>query len=518
MTITTSIFSKIKPFWPIIGLLLFSLITRLIYVQNYDIPFTFDHGKDSLAVIHMLEIKDIKLIGPWTSIPGLYFGPAWYYLLGLGYLATGYDPMGGIYTMILLTLVQTFFLYKYISKTAAVLSVTTPFWLTLSTSAWNPLPMTLLTIMIYFLLIKTKSKKSLSFKTAFFLGLTAAFGFHFSSAFAIFYPLIIISYLFLNKVKLKLSSILIFIIGFVLPFAPQAIFELKHNFVQTRAVIEYFAVQHPEEQLAGQPFQIFSSFIDFVKLSSLPFWSLTQTIWATLAGAIMIVWITKKRQLFGKLKNDLLLASLFCVFPLIGYQFLHFNVWYLYALAPVFTILVGKLLDAGVSKRFLWVIFGIYLLASCQNLFAYLVKYQPEHMQNRVFLPVKLTAIQTIRDLAGAQPYTVYTFVPHIYDYSYQYIYFWQAKQGVPLPVEFSYQPGEISYVQQKPELLANFANQISDQPAELIFLIIEKENNTPNDWWYNQWRGSLPKYEELETKDIGGIKIIKGQLLNTSD
>ena len=57
--------------WLII-LLLFVLATRAVYILSGVIPFSFDHGKDSLAVMHMLTTKSPALIGPWTSIPACF--------------------------------------------------------------------------------------------------------------------------------------------------------------------------------------------------------------------------------------------------------------------------------------------------------------------------------------------------------------------------------------------------------------------------------------------------------------
>ncbi len=70
----------------LIAITLFILATRLPLVLPNTIPFSFDHGKDSVAVLHMVKEPSIKFIGPWTSIPGLYFGPGWYYLLAPSFL------------------------------------------------------------------------------------------------------------------------------------------------------------------------------------------------------------------------------------------------------------------------------------------------------------------------------------------------------------------------------------------------------------------------------------------------
>lgn len=90
----------------LVFLLLSSLAVRVGYLFGGAIPFSFDHGKDSLAVMHLAVTKSPVLIGPWTSIPGLYFGPTWYYLLAPAYLLGNFHPVAGVVMMVLLILIQ----------------------------------------------------------------------------------------------------------------------------------------------------------------------------------------------------------------------------------------------------------------------------------------------------------------------------------------------------------------------------------------------------------------------------
>ncbi len=113
----------------------------LLFFQT--VAFTFDHGKDSLAVMDLVTSLSPKLIGPWTSIPGLYFGPAWYYLLAPMHWLLNFHPLAGPITMMLLGLVQLILVYKYFGKLAALIVLTTPLWFMTTASAWNPYPLTL---------------------------------------------------------------------------------------------------------------------------------------------------------------------------------------------------------------------------------------------------------------------------------------------------------------------------------------------------------------------------------------
>ena len=128
---------------------------------------------------------------------------------------------------------------KYVGCTSAAVFAG-PFWLMISTGAWNPYPMAFLTLVILIALQKAKESVSLSIGQAATLGLAAGFGFHFSAAYAIFYlPAILLIFL-LERIRLSVKTLLIGLLSFILPFVPQILFELKNGFLQTRAVIDIF--------------------------------------------------------------------------------------------------------------------------------------------------------------------------------------------------------------------------------------------------------------------------------------
>ena len=68
--ITTTLKNFIKNHYWLLFLITLLITTRLPYLIDNTIPFQFDHGKDSLAVMHMWLLRKPKFVGPWTSIPG----------------------------------------------------------------------------------------------------------------------------------------------------------------------------------------------------------------------------------------------------------------------------------------------------------------------------------------------------------------------------------------------------------------------------------------------------------------
>ena len=84
-----------------------------------------------------------------------------------------------------------------------------------------------------------------------------------------------------------------------------------------------------------------------------------------------------------------------------------------------------------------------------------------------------------------------YHYASDIYDYPYQYLYFWRALQGKKLPEEFSYQHQTFNYVVQKSDLLSYFSARDLQQtnPPHKIFFIIERPANPDylRSWWQKQ-------------------------------
>lgn len=87
-----------------------------------------------------------------------------------------------------------------------------------------------------------------------------------------------------------------------------------------------------------------------------------------------------------------------------------------------------------------------------------------------------------------------------IYDYPYQYLYLRDAFQGKELPTEFSYKPGEVSYIVQKPELLA----QLPPAPTkpEVIFYVVSKPEYSEflERWWGDQKFGEITEEIQLSS------------------
>ncbi len=490
---------------PRLLLLSFSfLIVRFLYIFDGVIPFSFDHGKDMIATLEMVTTFSPKLTGPWTSIPGLHFGPFWYYLLAPFSVVGGWHPVAPVYGLAFLMFIQMVLAYRYLGTFEALMITFGGAWVMFSSSAWNPFPMTLISLLII-IVLKHTGKKAPTRAGMLSLGALVGFGFSFSAAFTIFYPIILGAYWVLRKIKPAFSSVVWAFLGLVSVLLPQIAFEVKHNFIQTKAVLQYFS-QPEDHALTGQKVvSVIQTVLGEAKTAVVPsvpqLWQPVNTMIGVFIGLILILafvafWSKKPSNggsnVLVEYSSALSLTLCFLTIPTIGYFFLHFNVWYLYGMLPPVVWLMGcslRMLPSWYHRFYLVLLaFG----AGAQLLF-----FRQENItqlrEQRSFLPLKLQTLEVIRKQAENRAFASYHYVPEVYDYTYQYLYFWQAIQGKELPTEFSYKPNETAYIPEKGALLAKFQSNQQAEP-EVIFFVVEQPENEQflAEWWGQQQYGDI--------------------------
>lgn len=474
--------------WLLITLYIFNRLPLILYQQ---FVFTFDHGKDSLAVMDLVTSFSPKLIGPWTSIPGLYFGPGWYYLLAPLSWLLNFNPLAGPLTMMLIGLIQLILVYKYFGKLAGLILVATPLWFMTTTSAWNPYPLTFITWLILLLLQRLKKSPNRQ-RNWFCLGLSMGFGFHFSTAFAVMYPALVGISLWLRKIKISVVSVLICLIGLVLPFIPQLIFELRHDFIETRAVFSYLrgdvAIETQAKPHVLQVVYAAASEVKSAVFAGITGVQIEDKLW--LLGFVVVMILACRKYLrkpFSSLTTPLIEFLAWFAISVLWFTFTHFNSWYLLGIMPLAVVLFAKL-----SRQAPKILVGVWIVLLLISPFISITRIYLDRSKfsaDRSFLPVKLKTIAKIYEIAGDRPFASYQYAPHIYDFDWQYLYFWYAANGMRLPSEFAYEPNVAPYIVEKPDLLKHFSPRVDLRQPEIIFYIVEKPQQPSLlvEWWQRQ-------------------------------
>ena len=90
-------------------ILLMGAYLRFVGIVDGLFAFTYDVGRDMIEVGKIVNEGNIPFIGPTTGLPGLFYGPWWYYLLvpafflgsGNPQFVSGFMAIIGLVTIIL---------------------------------------------------------------------------------------------------------------------------------------------------------------------------------------------------------------------------------------------------------------------------------------------------------------------------------------------------------------------------------------------------------------------------------
>ena len=227
-----------------IGILFLAFLFRFYNFQNLFF-FGMDQEYEALIVKNIVDFKHFPLIGVNASDTGLYLGPAFIYLAAVPFYIFRGNPLGWGLTASFLGVFTVYFIYKVGKK---MFSKKVGFFASLLYSSsfltsfydrqfWNPTPIPLFSLLIGFLLyrILNNNRKSL-------LLLALSFGIAIQAhlSILIFLPLII--YAVMKKYKIVgIKTIFLSIIIFILLQTPIILFELRHNFLNTKAFINLVA-------------------------------------------------------------------------------------------------------------------------------------------------------------------------------------------------------------------------------------------------------------------------------------
>lgn len=232
----------------------FYFILRLIPLYNQTVIYTYDQGRDFLKTAEVFLYKNPTFIGPTTGIMGLYHGAWWYYLLGIPFVIFNGLPIGFYYFIFLIHTLSIvlilFFLKKYFGLIQAFLFLTlitfSSYFIKMSTFAINTtivLPFLLIFLASVFLLIERVNdyKKSLIiFLNTLALGFILEFEFAFGLFLIPIYFFGVLIFKNLRKIYLNRKSILAVFLGLLLPLSLRILFELKHGFIQTKVLLNFF--------------------------------------------------------------------------------------------------------------------------------------------------------------------------------------------------------------------------------------------------------------------------------------
>ncbi len=234
---------RIKPHFLLIAIFLIFLFFRS-YNLSERIGFGWDQERDANAIAAILS-GDFTFLGPRVQGPaGFFLPPYFFYLLAPFYQIMTLSPYAMnvfiVFWAILTFFVGYFILTKIFGRKMALIFLAlwavNPLAVSIDTISWNPVVIPLLfLLLIYLLYIFYKEQKV---KHLFLLGLIFGFGTSFHLQFLFIFPILIplIHEVLKNK---KVKGLIYFVVGFIIPFLPIILFDLRHNFLNIRQVLEF---------------------------------------------------------------------------------------------------------------------------------------------------------------------------------------------------------------------------------------------------------------------------------------
>ncbi len=430
-------------------IILIGSFLRLWGTYTNSFAFTYDVGRDMLALSNIVHLHKIPLIGATTGLPGIFYGPWWYYLLTPFFLIFSGNPQGIALTMGLigvLTIIFGFILGRklggnFLGLTLAALISVSGNLISLSAQIWNPNIAPLFIIFILLVLFKIyKKEKGDKSKYYFLLGLLLAFNIDLEIVFGLLLSIgIIISVAIVKKRLITLKNIIFFVFGGLIIFSPRILFELRHQFLMTKSFIGFFSgggsssISKTPEILLNRASILFAQFNSTLALDNR---LLGFVIFIFIVLCLIFLYKKANKDIRNFVTTSLIVVIIF----LMGTIFFSHDIWphYLVGL-PVFYILLF-----GISIYLLRILTSIYL-SILMVLAVFIINLNPITVYNSVTKPLwtgdasvyrnQLAVIDYVYNEANGKNFKYVVYTPPVYDYTYRYLFMWYG------PKKYHYSP-----------------------------------------------------------------------------
>jgi len=377
---TLAIKNFLKQYWFIIILTIIAAFLRLYNIKP-TISFLGDQGRDVRIVRDLLLKADPILVGPTTSVGKIQLGPLYYYFMAPWLWLFDFDPVGPAVGVAFLGIITIPILYYVIRKmfnqnTAIFTSILYTFSSVVihnTRFSWNPNPMPLPAILFIYSLYQAYRNQNRKQLILSFLWFGIMFQLHYMVLLLI--PFFLIMLLLISKKFDKtifVKSLAAGALVTLLLLSPLIVFDLRHDFLNTKGFLEFFQKGHHSPQVWYQP---------ITDLKRRAGESIGNIIGLSDLGALrnyLAIFLTITTLIFWRLikHKGLTVISLYILFSLIGLSLYRGDVFihYLGFFFPVPFIILGIMLD------YLWSKGKLFLKAAVIGIItAYLImQYKPQ--------------------------------------------------------------------------------------------------------------------------------------------
>ncbi len=421
-----------------------AILLRISNVLHQNFAFTYDVGRDLLALNNIIITHKMGLIGFTTGLQGVFYGPWWYIFLLPAFVLSNGNPSGIIIYMNfigVITVILGYLLGKKIGGSLLgfmlmiVFSIS-PLLIAYSSQIWNPniAPFFVLsTIFILYLIYKKNSPwyfLLLGFITALNIEIEIVFG----SIFFIYTTFF--TFIYFYK-RLNLKKIILYFLGLFLVLLPQLLFEFRHNFIMSKSFLNFLT---GKSDAVSSSYNFISAFViirdlfSYTIFNNLALVSILSFVFIIILSIYFIFFLKDKSDLWLARKFLITFSFFYLIFSYILLSLFRHTIYDHYFIGEpvVFILLISLLIyELIINKNLIIKIFSILIfiviliLNTVSNNF---VSIFNNYTGDASVYKNQIQVIDYIYKTASGKPFKYNVYTPPIFDYTYQYLFLWYGK------------------------------------------------------------------------------------------
>lgn len=501
----------LKNDWIVLAIIFCIGLTLRLYNITDNFIFGYDQARDAQRIYDLIYLKDIKLVGPETDIPGIFHGALYYYLIAPVYFISKFNPNWVAVFLSVINMTGIFVIYyagkTLFNKNTGLLAGL--FWaLSYEQASYsrfisNPSPMSVSTGLFFLgLALFIFKKKNIGLILS-AIGFAVSVHLNFFMIYlVIFYP--VLFYIYRPKLTIKTGLMSLLSAGLIL--SPFLLAEIRFGFSGIKSFFTYMG--HQSEQISIM--ESFARYIDkTIQVVYNSFFSFNFLFaFFVFISAMIISWKNEKQ------KSQLIFVFIwiFSTIPLFAFQSgVHNTPWLSSALIGGFTLLFSLTLLHLSKIHTNWILTGGILLVLLSNISLFrkdsFENVKIFEIQRILYKDVKNVADYTYKSSAE-KPFSVCSVSnPLFINTTWSFIYSFYGKN------KYGYMP---FWSGQQQYLNRNLLSYDKDH-VETRFVILEPQGGIPD---FSQ-KATIFMEDQVsileEQKEIGKFKVQKRRLAKTA-
>jgi hypothetical protein len=464
-SLRSSLLTLLSNYWLPILFIIAGIFLRF-YNYQHSLYFIYDQGRDAWVLERMAHGK-LSLIGPTSGLPGFFIGPFWYYVGMMGYFLGAGNPYVICLWLISVACIALPLYWVFAHKLfpgddnqkfspwailTAILLATVPGSFHASNFIWNPLLSVPLMLGSFLCFLKAHQSRGFLFLAFLLLALTLQSEF----AYGVFFIVPLLIAIPWVRQKFDLLDFATAVVAGGLTAIPQAVFDLRHQFLMTKSLLGAMTDKSQSiswaTHLAQRPAQLLQVSLDLLlSTASRPSWLGWIVVGLFLLGALLVLTGLRSASALsqtpsesdGKFRWKLLLLFALIPYPFFllwrgnhGYFFDYYLTCHYVFLIPIIVLAAKKLLRW--SQRF-WLSHQLVRVGLLIVLYLS-TRYSLAHWQNSIGSPdnqaglymmekaVENVYLRQSTSLPDTPQPVVQIYTPNVYTEQYDYLFHWYAR------------------------------------------------------------------------------------------